>query len=254
MGRVLLHYSSGAASAVMSALTLKDLPEAIMVKAQTNSEHSDNDRFDRDVESWVGRSITYVSSTQYLDTWHVWEDRSYIAGIEGAPCTGALKRAPREAFQRPDDIHLFGYTAEEEERSKLLRENNPALSMAFPLIQKGITKDACLAIIQGAGIKLPEMYLLGFQNNNCIPCPKATSPNYWAAIRKHFPAEFDRMAALSRRLGVRLVIVGREKCEDGKARNIRAFIDEIPADQPTLNPIVPACDFLCHIAEQDLAA
>jgi hypothetical protein len=240
----------------MSALTLKDIPDALMVKAQTNAEHPDNDRFDRDVEGWVGSSITYVSSAGYVDTWHVWEDRSYIAGIDGAPCTGFLKRAPREAFQRPDDIHLFGYTAdrEDEERAKRLKERHPTLALAFPLIQRGITKDACLAIVQGAGIKLPEMYLLGFSNNNCIPCPKATSPNYWAAIRKHFPAEFERMAALSRKLDVRLAIVGREKSEDGKVRNIRAFIDEIPADQPTLNPLVPACDFLCHLAEQDLAA
>jgi len=32
----------------------------------------------------------------------------------------------------------------------------------------------------------------------------------------------------------------------------RAFIDEIPADHPTTNPIQPSCDFLCHIAESDL--
>jgi hypothetical protein len=29
--------------------------------------------------------------------------------------------------------------------------------------------------------------------------------------------------------------------------------DEIPADWPMTNPIVPACDFLCHIAEMEPA-
>src|SRR5262245_30497371 len=32
----------------------------------------------------------------------------------------------------------------------------------------------------------------------------------------------------------------------------RRFINEIPADHPTTNPIQPSCDFLCHIAEFDL--
>jgi len=33
----------------------------------------------------------------------------------------------------------------------------------------------------------------------------------------------------------------------------RVFIDEIPADWPTTNPIAPACDFLCQIAVEDAA-
>lgn len=34
----------------------------------------------------------------------------------------------------------------------------------------------------------------------------------------------------------------------------RMFIDEIPLDQPMTNPIQPHCDFLCHIAEQEMRA
>jgi len=86
------------------------------------------------------------------------------------------------------------------------------------------------------------MYRLGFTNNNCIPCPKATSPNYWARMRQHFPVEFDRMSRLARELDVRLCRI------DGERR----FIDEIPEGWPTGDPIQPACDFLCAIAEADL--
>jgi hypothetical protein len=97
-------------------------------------------------------------------------------------------------------------------------------------------------MVQRAGIKLPPMYAMGFQNNNCIPCVKATSPDYWALVRQQFPAEFERMAKLSRELDVRLCRIKDE----------RRFIDEIPMDWPTTNPIQPSCDFLCHIAELDL--
>jgi len=61
-------------------------------------------------------------------------------------------------------------------------------------------------------------------------------------VRKSFPDKFDRMAKLARDLDVRLCRMNDE----------RRFIDEIPLDHPTTNPIAPACDFLCHLAEQDL--
>jgi hypothetical protein len=110
------------------------------------------------------------------------------------------------------------------------------------LIERGLTKAACLAMIEDAGIELPVMYGFGFQNNNCIPCVKATSPDYWSLVRQQFPFEFYRMVALSRKLDVRLCRI------DG----VRSFIDEIPDDWPTTNPIQPSCDFLCHIAETEM--
>ena len=233
-------FSCGAASAV----AIKLIPEAQPVYCETGSEHPDNERFMADCEQWLGRLVTRLNG-DYRDTWSVWEDRRYLAGISGAPCTVELKVAPRLAFQRPDDVHVFGYTADgpDAERAVRLRANYPELKIETPLIDRGITKAACIAMIERAGIKPPVMYGLGFQNNNCIPCVKATSPAYWALVRKHFPDKFERMAKLSRELDVRLCRINGE----------RAFIDEIPLDHETTNPIQPSCDFLCHLAEMDMA-
>jgi 3'-phosphoadenosine 5'-phosphosulfate sulfotransferase (PAPS reductase)/FAD synthetase len=218
--------------------------DAIPVYCETGAEHPDNARFLTDCEAWFGRKVTRLRG-EYADTWEVWEKTRWLAGINGARCTTELKVAPRLAFQRPTDIHVFGYTADkaDSDRSKRMRENYPELDVIFPLIDRGLTKAACLDMVQRAGIKLPPMYALGFQNNNCIPCVKATSPAYWALIRKHFPNKFERMAKLSRELDVRLCRINNE----------RRFIDEIPLDHPTTNPIQPSCDFLCHIAEMDLS-
>jgi hypothetical protein len=181
-----------------------------------------------------------------------------MSGPKGARCTGELKFAPRLAYQRLDDIHVFGYTADRRdiERAAKLRETYPELTIETPLIDRGVTKAACLAIIQSAGINPPRTYAMGFPNANCLRsgCVKSSSPDYWALHRKCFPEGFARTAAISRHLGVRLAIISREKQPDGTYKNIRAFIDDIPMDQPTLNPIAPACDFLCHLAEQDIAA
>lgn len=239
-------FGCGAASAVAIALDLKDHPGGVVAYCETGSEHDDNERFLRDCQKWWGVDVLRLRSDDYDDTWEVWEARSYIAGNDGAPCTGELKVTPRMAFQFPDDIHIFGYTcdAADQTRARRLADTFFEMTIENPLIERGLDKLACLALVQGAGIELPVMYKLGFPNNNCIPCPKATSPNYWAAMRLYFPGKFWRMARLCRRLDVRLT----------RINDVRIFIDEIPADWPTLNPVSPACDFLCHIAEKDLVA
>ena len=240
MSRTISWFSCGAASAVATKL----VPDAIPAYCETGAEHSDNVRFMADCGVWFGRPVERLRSDTYTDTWDVWERTRWLAGVNGARCTIELKVAPRLAWQRPDDIHVFGYTADgpDNDRANRLRDNFPELTIVTPLIERGITKASCLDMVQRAGIKLPPLYALGFQNNNCLPCVKATSPAYWALVRQHFPDKFDRMAKLSRELDVRLC----------RLNDVRSFIDEIPLDQETTNPLVPACDFLCHIAEQDM--
>jgi len=241
MPRTVGWFSCGAASAVAMKLTMPD----VIAYCETGSEDEDNQRFLEDCEDWFGKHVTRLKSDKYDSTWEVWEARKYIAGIAGAPCTSELKIAPRLAFQKPDDIHIFGYTADWRDvgRAQALRENWPDLTTQYPLIDKGLTKAACLAMIERAGIMPPRVYEMGYANANCIPCCKATSPDYWALVRKEHPAEFARMVEISRRLGARLARVNNE----------RVFIDEVPADQPTTEPLAPDCDFLCGIAEQEMS-
>lgn len=216
----------------------------VIAYCDTGAEHEDNARFMADCEKWFGKPITILKSEKYEDTWDVWEKRKYLAGTKGAPCTRELKIKPREAFQQPDDLHFFGYTADNSDiaRAEALTENWPALNVRFPLIEQGITKAACLSLLERAGLAAPITYDLGLPNANCIPCVKATSPAYWALIRLHFPSVFQRMAIMSREMGVRLTRLNGE----------RAFIDEIPEDYPITQPVVPECDILCTLAEQDL--
>jgi hypothetical protein len=240
MGRTVAWFSCGAASAVAAKLAKPD----VVAYCETGSEHADNARFMRCCEAWFGLPIMRLKSEKYESTWDVWEKRRYLAGIEGALCTTELKVMPRLAWQMPTDIHVFGYTADalDTARASRMRNNYPELSIRTPLIDRGITKAACLEMVGRAGIALPPLYALGFQNNNCLPCVKATSASYWALVRKTFPEKFNRMAKLARELDVRLCRI------DGE----RAFIDEIPADHPTTDPIQPSCDFLCHLAEPEL--
>ena len=239
-----VRWVSGAASAVAAMLDWRKHPVGVFATCETRAEHEDNERFLKDIETWLGQPIIRLHSDEYEDTWDVWERKKFIAGIDGAPCTSALKMLPRHAFQMVDDIHIFGYDNGRNDRARAARfvEHFFELTIETPLIDAGLDKAACLALLQGAGIAPPLTYALGFEHANCLPCGKATSPNYWALVRLHFPEVFWRMAELSRRLGARLT----------RINDVRIFIDEIPADWPVSDAYAPACDFLCHLASQDL--
>jgi hypothetical protein len=241
--RTLIWWSTGAASAVASYLELRKNPDALIVRCDTNNEDEDNYRFETQVMQWLDRSVTVLKSEKYDSVLDVWERRRYMCGPDGAACTLQMKVMPRLAFQLPTDIHVFGYTADSRDvaRFELLKGNYPELRIRAPLIEQGITKAASMAMVERWGIELPRSYAMGFPNANCLGtgCVKATSPDYWANYRKHFPEKFARTASLARDLGKKLARI------DGE----RIFIEEIPADWPTTNPIVPVCDFLCQIAE-----
>lgn len=241
--RVLCWWSAGDASAVATALALKKYPDALVVRIHLTTEHPDNDRFQTDCEKWYGKPIQRIASTEYKDTWEVWEKRRYIAGIQGAPCTGELKKAVRFAFQRPNDLHVFGYTVEEQHRARRFTEQNFELNVWFPLIDAQLSKSDCHAVVRAAGIEIPAMYRLGFDNNNCIGCPKGGA-GYWNMIRKHFPDHFARMAELSRRLGARLIR------QDGK----RIFLDELrPETGRQKDEVAIDCTPFCDAVVKEVA-
>jgi 3'-phosphoadenosine 5'-phosphosulfate sulfotransferase (PAPS reductase)/FAD synthetase len=220
--RVLVWFSCGAASAVAARLAVDTYGDrCTVVYCDTMAtEHPDNARFFRDVETWIGHPIQVIRSETYATIDDVFERTRFMAGIHGARCTTELKKLPRLAFQRDRDTHVFGYTWEEKDRAESFEEANPELIVEWLLIERGINKADCLAMLREAGIPLPAMYGLGFDHNNCIGCPKATSPGYWNRVRRLFPDVFARRAAQSRMLGVRLARVHDE----------RVFLDELAPD------------------------
>jgi 3'-phosphoadenosine 5'-phosphosulfate sulfotransferase (PAPS reductase)/FAD synthetase len=237
-------FSCGAASAVATKIMLsrRTSQEIVVARCVIPSEHEDNERFAAECEKWFGQPILNLKSDKYTDTWDVWEKRRFIAGPAGAPCTTELKKAVRWQFEADwqPDLQVFGYTAEETERAKRFKDNNPEVKLVTPLIEEGLNKSDCLAIIDRAGIAIPQLYNLGFSNNNCMPCGKASSPAYWNRVRRHFPERFDRMAKLARSLNVRMAKVNEE----------RVFLEDLDPNigasekEPDMD-----CSLMCAIAE-----
>lgn len=218
--RVIAWFSCGAASAVAAFESIRQCQNVLIVNCDTRqSEHTDNYRFCQDCEKWWGQEIVHLRSDDYTTIDEVFDGTGYMAGTRGARCTTELKKIPRLKFARPDDIHIFRYTAEETKRVQEFEQRNPDMILKWILVEQGITKAQCYQRVHKAGIELPVMYGLGFDNNNCIGCVKASSPWYWDKVRTHFPESFKRRCEQSRRLGVRLVEIHHHE---------RIFLDELP--------------------------
>ena len=142
--RTVCWFSRGAASAVATKLTLNANPDAVVACIALTTEHPDSARFAEDCERWFGTPITYLRSEKYADTWDVWEQRRFLVGPDGAPCTGLLKKAVRHGFQQPDDVQVFGYTADPADAARFdrIRRNDPLIDARAPLIERGLTLTA----------------------------------------------------------------------------------------------------------------
>lgn len=223
-GRLVVWFSCGAASACALKLVADRAPVAVYCDV-SGDEHSDNARFLLDVEQWTGIPVQKIKSQKYSSVEEVFEARKYMSGVAGAPCTVEMKKVPRFAFQRANDIHIFGMSKDERKRISVFEANNHDLNLSWPLVDAGMDKAACLQMIKDAGIALPVKYLEGYSNNNCHGCVKATSPHYWNLVRKTNPEVFNRRSEQSRRLGAKLV---RYKGE-------RIYLDQLP---PTATEVV----------------
>ena len=259
MARLVSYFSCGAASAVATklALTANDRPEGIdeivIANMGIKQEHPDNARFLADCQEWFGQEVVDLGNEEYgRCTDRVFRETGYLVGPGGARCTMELKKVPRWEWGRPDDIIVMGYTMDEQHRLDRLQQSEPLLRFWPILIERQLSKADCLGVLDRAGIDLPEMYKLGYRNNNCIGCVKGQA-GYWNKIRRDFPERFDEMARIERELG--RTICKREWIDKNGARQLeRIYLDELPPDlghYPDEEEV--QCGIFCMIAAQDAA-
>ena len=238
--RTVCWFSCGAASAVATKIALASTKgEIIIAYTEVMEEHPDNKRFLKDCEKWFGQEILILGNDKYERSIYKVFEKNYIRTPKGAPCTRSLKKQVRQRFERIDDKQVFGYTAEEQTRLDRFIDANSDVNIWCPLIDKGLTKEDCLAMLENANIQLPEMYRLGYHNNNCIGCVKG-GMGYWNKIKVDFPEVFDKMAKLER----------FKKQTIFKDR----YLDELKPDDgnyPQEQSI--ECSIFCQMAEEDYA-
>lgn len=240
MKRIVCWFSCGAASAVATKIAIAEnaskLP-LIIAYTEVIEEHPDNKRFLADCEKWFGQEIIILGNDKYKRS--IYETfKTSAMNIKGsAPCTQRLKKQVRIKFELPTDRQVFGYTAEEQTRLDRFIDANNDVDIWTPLIDKGLGKEDCLAMLKNANIELPEMYRLGYHNNNCIGCVKG-GMGYWNKIKVDFPENFERMANLER-FKSQTVLKDR-------------YLDELkPTDGNYPQEQNIECSIFCQLAEED---
>lgn len=252
MSRIVCQFSCGAASAVATKLALAEYGDrVVIVNAFIHEEHADNRRFLADCERWFGQPVTVLMDEKWgASTHEIWRRKSYIIGRRVTPCSVHLKRDLLDRFRLPGDSVVVGFTADELDRFENLQDSLTDYEIIAPLIEKGLTKSDCLAMVERAGLVLPEMYRKGYDNANCIGCPKG-GQNYWQAIREDFPEQFIQIKTIQEEIGPGANFL---RFRSGPRKNERMSLADLPAgrgnmaDEPSFS-----CSFFCELAEQDMS-
>lgn len=237
MSRVIGWYSCGITSLVACKLGLLEYPELQPTRIVLGGEHPDNERFHADSEKFLGREIKKLYPPTYKDHFEVAEKTRYINGPAGARCTKELKRLTRELFSKSCDIHVFGFDYDEVDRANEYEERY-GLKMYLPLIDAKLRKSECKAIVEKAGIRIPRMYELGYDHNNCIGCWKG-GMGYWNKIRVDFPDVFQRAVEITDSIGRSPI----------KKYGLPLMLRDLPPDAGRFKEDQPSsCGPMCEIA------
>tara|TARA_R110000851_G_scaffold200948_2_gene352100 strand:+ start:74 stop:844 length:771 start_codon:yes stop_codon:yes gene_type:complete len=238
--KAVVWFSCGASSAVAGKLAIQKYGNDVdLVYCDTGGEHESNMVFLQDCEKWYGRDITILKNENYVDHFDVFKKTKVLQMPSGfAYCTHKLKMELRDDAGYCESINIFGYTLEEKKRSIKLEEHNIDMLCEFPLIDEQVSKADCLGILWKEGIKLPLMYELGYDHNNCIGCVKG-GMGYWNKIKIDFPEHFNKMAKIERELGVTVL-----KFRSGKRQGERMYLDEL---QPNMGNFQKEPSIMCGI-------
>lgn len=196
---VIAWWSGGVTSAVACKIVIDiwGKENVKLVFIDTKNEDKDTYRFKVDCEDWYGKWIEVITNEKYKDIYEVWFTFLSLNVAHGAICSSELKRAMRIRYQRENQYSLqaFGFDIDEPKRAKAMAKNYGETNPIFPLLLYGYTKPDCIKILQMADIKIPDAYLLGLNNNNCLQtgCVQG-GIGYWQLYKILFPDRFDKMA------------------------------------------------------------
>lgn len=244
---IIAWFSCGATSAVACKIALQIYENVEIFYIDTGSAHEDNIRFMHECEQWFGKKIHLRQSRTYTSVQDVLRKTCFINSPYGAPCTKKLKKDVRidienELKSWDGQVWGFDYCKREINRAIRFKQQYPSTKPLFPLIERYITKNDALAMLQKAGIEIPMMYRLGYDNNNCIGCVKG-GIGYWNKIRRDFPARYKEMAEIEREIDATCL-------SDEKGR---IFLDELdPNRGDQKQHAIPSCSIICEIEFQTL--
>jgi 3'-phosphoadenosine 5'-phosphosulfate sulfotransferase (PAPS reductase)/FAD synthetase len=242
-------FSAGLSSALATDIALRKYPDMKILYIDIAEHHKDSMRFVNQCGKLYKKKIEILKSENKIygnSVQKCIQSIAFINSPRGAGCTDRLKKRVRKQYENemkkkgtPVNLYVWGLDASERERERARRIETvmPKYHHYFPLIDLNFTKaDVHRVFIEEyqkrLGIRRPEMYDLGYNNNNCVGCVKGGA-GYWNKIRIDFPEVFYKMAKIER-------IIGHSCIKD-------VFLDELDPDAGRKQkPILEDCGIFCE--------
>lgn len=205
---IIVGFSGGVTSAYCAAWALEefDRDEVVLLFHDTKEEDEDTYRFNREMSKYLGKPITERSDGRSVT--EVFRDEGAIANNRMAFCSRILKVEQFERYIKEirvegitEIINVLGYTAMEPERQQRAygRAVRDGYVVRFPLVEQGITKQACADWCLAVGVRPSSMYEWS-DHANCVGCVRG-GKGYWLAVEKNRPEVFAQRVALEAEFG-----------------------------------------------------
>jgi len=228
-------FSAGVSSAVATKYALEKYDEVKIIYTHIEDQHPDTMRFISDCENWFGQKIE-INQSPLKSVENACVQSGFVNSPYGAACTRLLKKRVRNEWELDNGknhIYVWGLDFNEQGRAERICESMPESDHVFPLLRNSLDKKNVHGMIEKAKIKRPEMYDLGYPNNNCIGCVKG-GMGYWNKIRTDFPEVFKARCEMERKIGGKIF-------KD-------FYLDELKEDRGNKQKIiVPDCGLMCEI-------
>ncbi len=185
--------SWGVINHLFNSLHAKYHKNIILLFADTLIEDEDLYRFNIDVENYYGVKITVIADGRH--PWQVFRDVKYQGNNRRDPCSKILKRDLlwkyiAYNYDPCNSTHYLGMDLNEADRLCDVRKARPGWCIEAPILDRGIFKEQLKKELKSTGIKIPRLYDLGFQHNNCGGFCVKSGQAQFALLLKCFPERY----------------------------------------------------------------
>jgi hypothetical protein len=129
---------------------------------------------------------------------------------------------------------LIGISLDEAHRQK--DSLVPWIKNTYPLVERGLTRDDCVAVIREHGIPMPE-------KSACYFCPYHSNA-FWLDMKRRFPAEWDRCVAFD--IGIRDMTRAGVRGQVFLHRSLKP-LDEVDLNESQRELFGEECEGVCGV-------
>jgi len=193
---VIVALSGGMSSAWCAGWAMRNYsPETIILYFNdTKWEHRDLYRFLGDIEVLHNKKIVHDNDGRNPE--EVFSDENFLGNNRVPICSRILKAERLQKYYQPGDTLVFGIGQHEANRANRIIQvyanlKKPCL-LRFPLIEEKVTTAQIKDYLKVNSIKIPELYALGFEHNNCSGGCIRAGKKQWAHLLRVLPEVYKQ--------------------------------------------------------------